>query len=222
MPKEAAEVGLRIAEFETLVNGSAFRVVANPRAVDAQWTPPSTTALEGLREAFVADDAATLAREAEALRKEWAANGPQFQPPGWKIRLETFYQKAHPFRWAWLAYAAGGAVLLLSNLKRAGYATAWILVGAGFLLQVAGFAARIAIAGRPPVTNMYESVVWVAFGTILFASMFEAIYRCRYFLLGAVPVAITSLILADTQTLSLDRSINPLVPCSARQFLAHH
>ena len=60
--------------------------------------------------------------------------------------------------------------------------------------------------------NMYESVVWVAFGTILFALVFEAIYRSRYFLLGAVPVAVVSLILADTQTVALDRSINPLVP----------
>jgi ABC-type transport system involved in cytochrome c biogenesis permease subunit len=86
------------------------------------------------------------------------------------------------------------------------------LAGIGFLLQVAGFAARVAIAGRAPVTNMYESVVWVAFGTILFALIFEAIYRSRYFLLGAVPVAVISLILADTQTLALDRSIHPLVP----------
>jgi cytochrome c-type biogenesis protein CcsB len=214
LPKEAAEVGLRLAQFEALVNGSAFRFVANPRSLDAQWlaVPSTATSLKGLREAFIANDAAAFAREAEALRKDWAGSEPQFQPPGWRIRLETLYQKTHPFRWAWIAYAAGGAILLLSNRKRAGYAAAWILIGAGFLLQAAGFAARTAIAGRPPVTNMYESVVWVAFGTIFFALMFEAIYRSRYFLLGAVPLAITSLILADTQTLSLDRSINPLVP----------
>jgi ABC-type transport system involved in cytochrome c biogenesis permease subunit len=214
LPKEAAEVGLRIAEFESLVNGSAFRLLANPRAADAQWlsVPGTSDALKGLRGAFVANDAAAFTREAEALRREWAGNEPQFQPASWKIELETLYQKAHPFRWAWMCYAAAGILLLLSELRRAGYAAAWILAGIGFLLQVAGFAARVAIAGRPPVTNMYESVVWVAFGTILFALVFEAIYRSRYFLLGAVPVAVASLILADTQTLALDRSINPLVP----------
>ena len=111
-----------------------------------------------------------------------------------------------------MCYAAAGIILLLSNLGRAGYAAAWVLAGAGFLLQVAGFAARITIAGRAPVTNMYESVVWVAFGAILFALVFEAIYRSRYFVLGAVPVAVASLIVADSQTLALDRSINPLVP----------
>ena len=214
LPKEAAEVGLRMAEFESLVNGSAFRVVANPRAADAQWlsVPGAAGILYPLRETFETNDSAAFAKEANALQAEWSAIEPQFQPPAWKIQLEILYQKAHPFRWAWICYATAGIILLLSNLGGTGYAAAWVLAGAGFLLQVAGFAARITIAGRAPVTNMYESVVWVAFGTILFALVFEAIYRSRYFLLGAVPVAVASLILADSQTLALDRSINPLVP----------
>jgi ABC-type transport system involved in cytochrome c biogenesis permease subunit len=214
LPKDAAEVGLRMAEFESLVNGSAFRFVANPRAAEAQWlsVPGASGTLNPLREAFEGNDTGAFTTEAKALQKEWSGIEPQFQPPAWKIQLETLYQKAHPFRWAWMCYGAAGIILLLSNLGRAGYAVAWVLAGAGFLLQVAGFTARVTIAGRAPVTNMYESVVWVAFGTILFALVFEAIYRSRYFLLGAVPVAVASLILADTQTLALNRSINPLVP----------
>ena len=214
LPKEAADVGFRIAEFESLAGGSAFRFVANSRAADAQWLPVPGTAddVRALHEAFISNDDSAFARQAEALRVKWSSVEPQFQPPDWKIRLETLYQKAHPFRWAWMCYAAAGIVLLLSRLGPAGYAAAWVLAGAGFLLQISGFAARVAIADRAPVTNMYESVVWVAFGTILFALVFEAIYRSRYFLLGAVPVAVVSLILADTQTLALDRSINPLVP----------
>ena len=214
LPKEAAEIGMRIAEFESLANGSAFRFVANPQSADAQWlsVPGNSNALVSLRRAFEAGDAVGFAKEAEALRTKWSGIEPSFQLPAWKIQLEILYQKAHPFRWAWMCYAAAGIVLLLSRLGPAGYAAAWVLAGTGFLLQMTGFASRIAIAGRAPVTNMYESVVWVAFGTILFALIFEMIYRSRYFLLGAVPVAVVSLILADTQTLALDRSINPLVP----------
>jgi ABC-type transport system involved in cytochrome c biogenesis permease subunit len=214
LPKEAADVGFRMAEFESLANGSAFRFVANPQTADAQWlaVPGTSDDVRSLRQAFLENDDAAFAREARALEARWSSVEPEFQPPAWKIQLETLYQKAHPFRWAWICYAAAGIVLLLSRLGPAGYAAAWVLAGTGFLLQLSGFGARIAIAGRPPVTNMYESVVWVAFGTILFALIFEAIYRSRYFLLGAVPVAVVSLILADTQALALDRSINPLVP----------
>jgi ABC-type transport system involved in cytochrome c biogenesis permease subunit len=212
--KEAADVGFRMAEFESLAGGSAFRLVANPQAADAQWSsvPGTSDDIRSLREAFRSNDGAAFVQEAEALRVTLSAIEPQYQPPAWKLELETLYQKAHPFRWAWICYAAAGIVLLLSGLGPTGYKAAWVLAGTGFLLQVAGFAARTTIAGRAPVTNMYESVVWVAFGTILFALIFEAIYRSRYFLLGAVPVAVVSLILADTQTLALDRSINPLVP----------
>ena len=214
LPKEAAEVGFRMAEFESLADGSAFRFVANPRAANAQWfsVPGTSNEIRLLRQAFVDTDDATFAREADALKAKWAAIEPVFQPPAWKLQLEALYQKAHPFRWAWICYATAGIILLVSRLSPAGYAAAWLLAGTGFLLQISGFAARMAIAGRAPVTNMYESVVWVAFGTIFFALLFEAIYRSRYFLLGAIPVAVVSLILADTQTLALDRSINPLVP----------
>lgn len=171
LPKEAADVGFRMAEFESLAGGSAFRLLPNPQGADAQWLPVPGTSddMRLLRQAFLASDGAAFASEAQALKAKWSALEPQFQPPAWKLALETLYQKAHPFRWAWICYAAAGIVLLLSRLGPAGYTAAWMLAGLGFLLQLSGFAARIAIAGRPPVTNMYESVVWVAFGTIFFA-----------------------------------------------------
>jgi ABC-type transport system involved in cytochrome c biogenesis permease subunit len=65
---------------------------------------------------------------------------------------------------------------------------------------------------------MYESVIWVAFGTMLFALIFEAIYRTRYILIGSVPVAVVALILADSQPVALDRSIQPLVPVLQSNF----
>jgi len=212
LPKEASAVGLRISEFEDMAKGTAFRLVPSPISAEGQWLPVPDRALRSLKFAYETDNADAFAKAVAAFRGAIADIEPQYQPPAWKIHLETEYQKAHPFRWAWICYAAAGLVLLLSRLGRIGYAVAWLFAGAGFLLQVAGFASRIIIAGRPPVTNMYESIVWVAFGTILFALIFEAIYRSRYFLLGAIPVAVVSLILADTQSVALNPAINPLVP----------
>jgi ABC-type transport system involved in cytochrome c biogenesis permease subunit len=103
-------------------------------------------------------------------------------------------------------------IALLAIPGKPGYALGWLLAVAGLLMQVLGMVLRVLVSGRAPVTNMYESVIWVAFGTILFALIFEGIHRSRYFLLGAVPVAVASLILADTQPVILDRSIHPLVP----------
>ena len=220
LTKEASDVGLRLGLFESLIHGEMFRII--PPASGSEWIAAYPSMTVGNGEAF---------KFLGMMRSGWL-EGKQQQfdlagshlirlqqslgglPPYWKLRLEVLYQKAHPFRWAWILYAAAGIILLLSRTswERRGYQLAWLLAGSGFLLQAAGLASRVLIAGRPPVTNMYESVIWVAFGTILFALIFETIYRAGYFLLGAVPVAVASMILADSQPMILDRSIHPLVP----------
>ncbi len=211
LPKEAADVGLRMAEFESLRNGKAYCFVANPTMSDGAWSPAPPEALAPLREALQSGSDAAFASAATTFRDSMAAIQPRFQPVGWKMSLETVYQKSHPFGWAWKFYLAAGVALLLGSM-RGGYLTAWVLASIGLLLQVAGFVARTIISGRAPVTNMYESIIWVAFGTVFFALIFEAIYRSRFFLLGALPVAVVSLILADTQPVALSPGINPLVP----------
>ncbi|MEX1118886.1 MAG: cytochrome c biogenesis protein CcsA [Terrimicrobiaceae bacterium] len=212
LPKEAADVGMRLAEIEDLASGEAFRLVPHPTLEDGPWSVLPENLLSPLRKAYVNNDQAAFDAAVESLITTLASQQPAFQPPSWKIELETLYQKSHPIRWAWILYLAAGVVLMMAGKTQAGYAAGWFLAGAGFLMQVAGFMARVVIAGRPPVTNMYESVIWVAFGTVLFALVFEAMNRTRIFLLAAVPVAVVSLILADTQPTAISRAITPLVP----------
>ncbi len=214
LPKEAGTVAMRMAEFENMVSGGAFRFIPNPKSANSQWEslPATSPLVAPLSAAFASGNEPAFRAATETLVAELAKNHPEFQPPAWKLELEALYVKVHPFYWAWIFYAAAGIVLALTRFNAPGYVAAWVLAGSGFLLQIAGFASRILISGRAPVTNMYETVIWLAFGVILFALIFEAIYRCRYFLMGAVPVAVVSLILADTQTVALDRTIQPLVP----------
>ena len=217
LQREASTVGMRLAVFEGLVNGRSVTLLPTGAAA---WSPLDVNdpALLKIREGFTTKNQTTFDEGLAMLATEQARENPRFQAEPRKIAIEAFYQKLHPFRWAWILYLISGICLLVLAGKTPGYILAWGLALAGFLLQLSGFVFRILISGRAPVTNMYESVVWVAFGTILFALIFEAIHRSRYFLLGAVPVAVTSLILADTQPVILDRSIHPLVPVLADNF----
>lgn len=220
LQKEASDVGMRLGLFESLLKGDEFKIIPPDSGTD--WIAASPSMSMGNGEAF---------KHLGMMRSSWLGSDQQqfdwstsqlislqqhlgVLPAHWKIQLEVAYQKAHPFRWAWILYATAGIILLLSRTswEKLGYRIAWLLAGSGFLLQAAGLASRVLIAGRPPVTNMYESVIWVAFGTILFALIFETIYRAGFFLLGAIPVAVASLILADSQPMILDRSIHPLTP----------
>jgi ABC-type transport system involved in cytochrome c biogenesis permease subunit len=227
MDKQAAQVATRIGTLEALRRGELFRVAANPAGSAAPWFPLDSNdpALASLRAAFLSGDDAAFSKSALALRDTLATHSPQFQPPAWKISLETVYQKVHPFRWAWILYLAAGLTLAVTSVRgrRAGYILGWLFAGTGALFQISGFASRILIAGRPPVSNMYESIIWVAFGAVFFSLIFEAIYRGRYFLLGASFVAVLPLLLADFQPLALDRSIQPLQPILQSNFwLATH
>lgn len=220
--RQVEKVGLRVADFEAMRNGSLYRVVVNPSGENAPWmtiasTEPRFTAAKN---AYLANDPEVFQSSIEELIASLETLSPELQPAPWKLQLETIYQKTHPIRWAWICYLAGGIVIALTWMRaqRFGYVLGWSLVTTGLLLQIAGFLSRILIAGRPPVTNMYESVIWVAFGTVLFALIFETIYRTRWILVSAVPVAVVSLILADSQPVALDRSIQPLVPVLQSNF----
>ncbi len=217
--KAASDVGMRLAIFEGLTSG---RLITPLPTGAAAWSPlgPSDPALAKLRAGFSGNNQSEFNAGIELLRKEQAAENPRFQADPDKIAIETFYQRLHPFRWAWILYLGAGLSLLAlaGRAARIGYIAAWALALAGLGMQVLGFVCRILISDRAPVTNMYESVIWVAFGTILFAMIFEAIHRCRYFLLGAIPVAVVSLILADTQPVILNPAIHPLVPVLADNF----
>ena len=52
---------------------------------------------------------------------------------------------------------------------------------------------RCMIAGRPPVTNMYESIIWVSFAVSFFGMIFFLRYRTPVYLLAALPVSLIAL-----------------------------
>ncbi|MFI0347980.1 MAG: cytochrome c biogenesis protein [Chthoniobacterales bacterium] len=236
LAKEASDVGMRLALFEELAKGSIFCIVPNAERVSGKWASladwksmddseeaiAASDDFSAMQAAWTSGDAAAFSQAVSRLCSVLECLVQPDSVPTWKLKLEVFYQKAHPFRWAWIFYALSGILLMLFSSvqknegrnfwKRFGYRTAWFCAGSGFLLQLLGLISRVLVAGRPPVTNMYEVVIWVAFGVILFALIFETIYHAGTFLLGAVPVAVASLILADSQPMILDQSIRPLMP----------
>jgi cytochrome c-type biogenesis protein CcsB len=78
--------------------------------------------------------------------------------------------------------------------------------------MIYGLLLRVVIAGRAPVTNMYESVVWVAMGTVLFGLIFYAVYRNRLMLLSALPVSFLCLLLVRSLPVAMPARLDPLVP----------
>jgi cytochrome c-type biogenesis protein CcsB len=82
----------------------------------------------------------------------------------------------------------------------------------GLAFHAAGIVMRCMIAGRPPVTNMYESIIWVSFAVSFFGMIFFARYRTPIYLLAALPVTLIALLLVHQMPIAMPSSIDPLVP----------
>ena len=75
------------------------------------------------------------------------------------------------------------------------------------------------ITGWAPVTNMYETVIWVALVAAVLSFIFEMIYRKVFIALAGSAVALLGTITAANVPL-LDPSIKSLTAGAAKQPLA--
>lgn len=149
-----------------------------------------------------------------------SAENPELYPSRRAMEREVHFNALKPFGWAWIAGIIGMLLLAVAIVRpqiwvrRAGI----IFFILTFILQTYGFYLRMMIAGRPPVTNMYESVVWVAWGTMLFGLIIEWFYRKQILLLSSLGFAVVCLIMADSASTVLDASIQPLEPVLRSNF----
>lgn len=235
---KASEVLGKMHALKQITQGQRLAVVPNPSGLKERWATladldhpdllevvkPAQAASQHLREAVAGGDQSALDAAAQELRESLAQVGPL--PDQADMLREVRYNKFHPFRKAWVVYLLGFLLLLFAKApgKEEGAPAAplyWAGMSvclAGFVLHIYGFFLRCMIAGRPPVTNMYESVIWVAFGAVLFSLIFEWLYRARSYLLAASGGAVVCLILADTLPTVLDPTIAPLTPVLRSNF----
>ena len=127
-----------------------------------------------------------------------------------RINLELFYQKIQPFRWAWIFYLASFLLWFVWRGKLAPLTLG--LFGLGFFFHTLGFGLRCIVAGRPPVSNMYESIIWVAWAVAVFSIVLGSVYRKSFLLAVSSGVAAFALLIGESFPAVLDPSLSPLVP----------
>lgn len=142
------------------------------------------------------------------------AENPNLYPDGKDIGIEVHYEELHPFRLAWILYVLSAIAMGAAwvSPKRGLTQAAWALAVLAFAIHTYGFGLRVYLTGRPPVSNMYESVIWVSWGTMLFAFFFEWKQKVKFILLSGAVVATLCNIVADSVPHVLDASLQPLEP----------
>ncbi len=204
------------------------RRIENPQLYEghaAQSMPASALkqvakSADAAQDAYRSGDAEKFAAASEEFRAtvgEVCAELSDY-PATTTAAMELWFNEVNPFRKAWVVSLLAGLLLAgclafgvrSSRVGRALYVAGLLAYVGSLGWSVVGFYCRVAISGRPPVSNMYESVIWVAFMTAVFGLILELIYRKGVIGLAGALVSTFGLVLADQLPLTLAPNIQPL------------
>jgi len=96
-----------------------------------------------------------------------------------KARAEVFFNQMQPFYNAMVIYVLAGLLAIFSwfNLSETLRRSAVWLVGLAFAIHTTGLIYRMVLEGRPPVTNLYSSAIFIGWGACLLGIILEKFYK---------------------------------------------
>ncbi len=110
---------------------------------------------------------------------------PTFAKEVSKGRAEFYFNQVKAFLHATIIYIcafllAGGALLTFGawpNLSEALRRSAFYLIALAFVVHTFGLIYRMVLEGRPPVTNLYSSAIFIGWGACVLGLVLERVYR---------------------------------------------
>jgi cytochrome c-type biogenesis protein CcsB len=227
--REAMAVSERLALLGHVMEGSALLIVPASTSETDPWVVPPEfgryytetqfgpvqNELQAVANAYVEGDGFKFGSASRRLREALRALSPSIYPTERQLGIESGYNHLEAFYRAILVYGTAFLLLLIAQWRnpRGILSVAGVILAIlGLVLHASGIILRCLIAGRPPVTNMYESIIWVSFAVSFFGMIFFARYRTTIYLLAALPVTLLALLLVHQMPIAMPSSIDPLVP----------
>ncbi len=173
------------------------------RTIQTGGISPTVMLYGELTEAYRANDPEAFTTAVASIRDTFRANYPDDK---FRVAFEYAFNAAAPFYRAGVLYVLALGIVLVSWLRwaRPLQSAGFGLVFAAFLIHTIGLIARMYIQGRPPVTNLYSSAVFVGWGAVLLGLVFERFFRNGFGTATASLVGFSTLIIAHHLSLSGD------------------
>jgi ABC-type transport system involved in cytochrome c biogenesis permease subunit len=154
-----------------MTTGDALIRIDGPQTI-----PASVAAFADMGDAFRAGNHAMFARVAREYA-EWLG----IEQPGWSGRAsyEQRFNFMQPFYQSMVLYVAGFLLACVSWLvcPRGLRKTAFLILLLALVVHSFGMFSRMYLQGRPPVTNLYSSAIFVGWGAVLIGLVLERIFR---------------------------------------------
>lgn len=202
--------------------------IPNPQkaAQNEGWQHISEALLSAIRDGRVPEAATAYGRMIEAYRANDASvfNGTLRNYEDYlsktvpeklaRPKLEVAFNQAQPFLQAMTLYIVVLLFALFSWLvwpKTLGKMALILLIGA-FLIHTAGLITRMYLQGRPPVTNLYSSAIFVGWASVLLCIILERLYKNGIGSVGGAVIGFVTLLIAhnlqlDGDTLEMLRAV---------------
>jgi len=211
------------ARFDALSTASSLRPIPPPNgsmndSLSDDWRTTGTALLNTFETGLVDHNVLAYAGLAQAWRgqKHEQFNEiirlhrdqlqTQFAPELRKTDTEARFNAAAPFYRSMLLYVLAFILAIISWLKWPDVLsrTAFWLILCAFVATSAGIATRMWLEGRPPVTNLYSSALFVGWGAVLLCLALEALYKNAIGSVAAGLIGFGTLLIAHHLSLSGD------------------
>jgi ABC-type transport system involved in cytochrome c biogenesis permease subunit len=215
-----------VRRFQVMAEAGYAMIVPplDPQAPSARWQTAGASLLDSLRTGKVHPAMTWFGAMATAFRQNKAGDfnrslagyqgwlAPKFGKEVLKGRAEFYFNDVKAFLHAMIIYLAAfilaltalATFTLLPNLSEALRRSSLYLIVLAGLVHTFGLVFRMALEGRPPVTNLYSSAIFIGWGTMLLGIILERIYRVGIGNLVASSAGFVTLIIAQNLALGGD------------------
>ncbi len=123
-----------------------------------------------------------------------------------KARAEVFFNQMEPFYNAMVIYVLAGLLAIFSwfNLSETLRRCSVWLISLAFVIHTTGLIYRMVLEGRPPVTNLYSSAIFIGWGACLLGLILEKFYKNGIGAVVASGIGFITLIIAHHLALEGD------------------
>jgi ABC-type transport system involved in cytochrome c biogenesis permease subunit len=145
-------------------------------AVKGEPIPPAVEKYAAMADAFKNGNVAGFN---SALADYHASLVPLFSRALAKSRAEVFFNQMQPFYNAMILYVLAGLLAFFSwfNLSETLRRSAVWLIALGLFIHTTGLIYRIVLQGRPPVTNLYSSAIFIGWGAAVLGLVLEKFHK---------------------------------------------
>jgi ABC-type transport system involved in cytochrome c biogenesis permease subunit len=167
------------------------------------FVDPSVLSYSGMGYAWHSGQMDKLAHIVEMYQKSL---DQRFAKQVHKVRVETIFNRAEPFYACMLIYLTAFGFAALSWLKweEPARRTAWGLVALAWVLATVGIVTRMWLEGRPPVTNLYSSALFIGWGSVGLCLILEWTFKNAIGSAAAGMIGFATLLIAHHLSLAGD------------------